>query len=94
MILLVLLAFLLDLILGDPYSWPHPVKAIGHFITFFQKRWNKPVFSETKRRRLGIYLWFLTIASTAFCAIVASADRNRPLCIPKLYNVSSEKFGF
>ncbi|MEB6086018.1 adenosylcobinamide-phosphate synthase CbiB [Enterococcus casseliflavus] len=70
MILLVILAFLLDLILGDPYSWPHPVKAIGHFITFFQKRWNKPVFSETKRRRLGIYLWFLTIASTAFNAIV------------------------
>ncbi|EHL2819566.1 cobalamin biosynthesis protein CobD, partial [Listeria monocytogenes] len=25
-------SFILDCLLGDPYSWPHPIKAIGNLI--------------------------------------------------------------
>ena len=30
--------FILDLILGDPYNWPHPVKFIGKLISFMEKK--------------------------------------------------------
>ena len=28
----IFIALLLDWLIGDPYSWPHPVKLIGNFI--------------------------------------------------------------
>ncbi len=34
--------FILDLILGDPYWLPHPVRSIGRSISFFEKRLRKP----------------------------------------------------
>lgn len=37
----ILLAVILDLIVGDPATWPHPVKTIGRFISFLDKRLNK-----------------------------------------------------
>ncbi|MBE5958621.1 MAG: cobalamin biosynthesis protein CobD [Lachnospiraceae bacterium] len=30
--------FILDLILGDPYNWPHPVKFIGNLISITEKK--------------------------------------------------------
>lgn len=30
--------FLLDLLLGDPYSFPHPVRLIGRYISFLEER--------------------------------------------------------
>ncbi|MDR2459694.1 MAG: adenosylcobinamide-phosphate synthase CbiB [Deltaproteobacteria bacterium] len=35
--LLTTLAFLLDSIIGDPQSWPHPVRWIGRLITLWEK---------------------------------------------------------
>lgn len=32
MIYWIIVAFILDLLIGDPYSWPHPIKLIGNFI--------------------------------------------------------------
>lgn len=34
--------FILDLILGDPYWLPHPVRRIGSCISFFEKRLRRP----------------------------------------------------
>lgn len=34
------LAYLLDLLIGDPPHWPHPVKWIGNGISFLEKRFN------------------------------------------------------
>lgn len=36
-VIMVALAFGLDLLLGDPHSWPHPIKAIGHLIAWLTK---------------------------------------------------------
>lgn len=40
-IIALLMAFLLDKLLGDPLWLPHPVVAFGHMIAFFEKRWNQ-----------------------------------------------------
>jgi adenosylcobinamide-phosphate synthase len=35
------LAFFIDLAVGDPPRWPHPVKWVGKMISFFDRRWNR-----------------------------------------------------
>ncbi|WP_075590734.1 adenosylcobinamide-phosphate synthase CbiB [Labilibacter marinus] len=35
------LGFVLDAIIGDPYSWPHPIKRFGCLIAYAENRWNK-----------------------------------------------------
>ncbi|WP_280737091.1 MULTISPECIES: adenosylcobinamide-phosphate synthase CbiB [unclassified Enterococcus] len=63
-LLWIAVAFLLDWLLGDPYSWPHPVKVIGNYISFFQKQWLTDKLSEKKKFYLGIILWFSTVILT------------------------------
>lgn len=40
-LLAMVLAFFIDLIVGDPPKWPHPVRGFGQMIAFFDRRWNK-----------------------------------------------------
>lgn len=40
-VLPLLLGYLLDLLLGDPRSWPHPVKLFGHMIGYGTRWLNK-----------------------------------------------------
>ena len=51
-----LLAAALDYIIGDPWSWPHPVRVMGwvisHFTEFAIKHWKSP----PERRWAGIVL--------------------------------------
>lgn len=42
----IILAFLLDCVLGDPYNFPHPVKFIGKYIKFFENKVFKKVHSD------------------------------------------------
>jgi adenosylcobinamide-phosphate synthase len=39
-LLSITVAYFIDMIVGDPPHWPHPVKWIGRTISFFEKRWN------------------------------------------------------
>ena len=41
---------LLDLIIGDPYSLPHPVKAMGSLISALEKRLNKADAADEDKR--------------------------------------------
>lgn len=34
------LGYALDLIIGDPHGAPHPIRLIGRFIAFLEKKWN------------------------------------------------------
>ncbi|MFF2448146.1 adenosylcobinamide-phosphate synthase CbiB [Neobacillus sp. NPDC058068] len=34
------IAYIIDILIGDPPHWPHPVRWIGTMIAFFEKRWN------------------------------------------------------
>lgn len=68
-VIMVALASVLDLLLGDPHSWPHPIKAIGHLIAWLTKRFNKPTYSVKQRQWLGVLTWFITVGGSG--AVVA-----------------------
>ena len=38
-IIATLAGFLLDLILGDPYWLPHPIRLIGNWISFLERKY-------------------------------------------------------
>lgn len=54
-------AFIIDLILGDPYWFPHPIKLIGFFITKVDKLLRKYAFDHRSERIAGVVLLLLTI---------------------------------
>lgn len=66
------LAFLVDLLIGDPYGFPHPVRYMGRYIRFFEKKYNKEGYNK---KALGfLLLWTLAILSfglTQFVLFVA-----------------------
>lgn len=64
-ILLIISAFVFDLILGDPYSWPHPIKLIGNYIYLFKKKLITPNMSHKTKYVMGGVLWLSTILLTS-----------------------------
>ena len=59
-ILKIWIAYLLDLILGDPYWFPHPVRFIGKYITFIESK----IYALENKRVWGGVLAFIVIFST------------------------------
>ncbi|MGM0166305.1 cobalamin biosynthesis protein CobD [Enterococcus sp. AZ135] len=60
MIYWIIVAFILDLLIGDPYNWPHPIKLIGNFITWFQQKFTQKK-SDQENYRWGVLLWLITV---------------------------------
>ncbi|MEG0254158.1 adenosylcobinamide-phosphate synthase CbiB [Vagococcus sp.] len=60
-VLLIAIAFVLDLILGDPYHWPHPIKVIGNYISFFKKNMLTDKLSTKQKYLMGGVLWISTV---------------------------------
>ena len=56
-LLAITIAVVLDLIIGDPPSWPHPVKWIGTFISKLDKRLNQGIHRKGK----GIMMLFIVL---------------------------------
>lgn len=59
-ILKIWIAYLLDLVLGDPHWFPHPVRFIGKYITFIENR----IYSLKNRKICGGLLAFTVILTT------------------------------
>ena len=59
-------AYVLDLIFGDPYSFPHPVKFIGNMIT----RLEKLFFATLINKLLSGLITFLIVVVTTYFATV------------------------
>ena len=59
-ILKIWIAYLLDLVLSDPYWFPHPVRFIGKYITFIENR----IYSLKNKRVYGGLLTFTVILTT------------------------------
>ncbi len=55
-----LLGFLLDCILGDPHSFPHPVKAMGRLIGWLDRKLNK----GDDRKMKGLLMVIIVLAVT------------------------------
>lgn len=60
-LMMVVAGFLLDLLLGDPHAWPHPVKVIGRLIYYLTNKFNQPVYSSHQKRLLGFMTWIITV---------------------------------
>lgn len=81
--------FLLDLLLGDPHSLPHPVRLIGRLVTELERRLRGERAGEEysgradrgeAERRQGLFLVclvLLTVGTVAF-ALLAAAYRVHP----------------
>ena len=70
-----LAGFLMDLLLGDPYWLPHPIRLIGNWISFLEKRLlgskteEKHTTPEQEQRR-GMLLVLAVLSSTVFVTAV------------------------
>lgn len=60
--LIILLAMLLDLIIGDPHWLPHPVVFIGKLISILEQRLRRSWLNE---HLAGIFLLLLVVSSSA-----------------------------
>ena len=57
----ILLGFILDTIIGDPYKLPHPIRWIGSFISILEKLCRKIAKSNTMLMILGAILVFIVV---------------------------------
>lgn len=62
-----LLGYLADLLLGDPPSWPHPVRLLGRMIQYWE--------SVCYRNRIaaGVFFWLAVMATTLSFALAVLA---------------------
>ena len=56
--------YALDLIIGDPYSFPHPVRYIGKLISIVEKQIRKITSSDKGLKIAGFFLWFIVVGAT------------------------------
>src|SRR5699024_12002864 len=54
----IVLAVCIDMLIGDPPNWPHPVKGFGKLISFFDKMWNY----GSNRKLKGVLMLIILIA--------------------------------
>ena len=70
------LGAILDLLIGDPHSMPHPVRAIGSLILFLEKillgaKQKAEDRDPEKEKRRGALLWLIVVAAaTAVTALI------------------------
>ncbi|MBC8591417.1 adenosylcobinamide-phosphate synthase CbiB [Wansuia hejianensis] len=58
----IIIASIIDLILGDPYSFPHPVKLMGRIISFEEKIVRKITNSKKGLKVLGLVIVSINIS--------------------------------
>lgn len=70
-----LLGFLLDLLLGDPYCFPHPIRLIGNLITGLEKRLIGKAEQRSEKRELkvGIVLVIMVLLTTVIVTALVLA---------------------
>lgn len=78
-ILIMILGYIMDLVFGDPYWFPHPVRFIGKLISKTEKFIRKHAKSEKSLKYLGILMWLVPVATTALVTalIVKIASFNK-----------------
>jgi adenosylcobinamide-phosphate synthase len=57
-------AWLLDFIIGDPQSWPHPVRWIGNLIAAVQRGVRRYCHSDVALRIGGAVMWLVVVGLT------------------------------
>ena len=73
--------FVLDLLIGDPHGWPHPVCLIGNLIAWLEKRVRAAAGENPRRLLAGGALLVLIVCFLSFTVpyvILAAAERVHP----------------
>ena len=78
-ILTMILGYIMDLVFGDPYWFPHPVRFIGKLISKTEKFIRKHAKSEESLKYWGILMWLVPVVTTALVTalIVKIASFNK-----------------
>ena len=78
-ILIMILGYIMDLVFGDPYWFPHPVRFIGKLISKTEKFIRKHAKSEESLKYWGILMWLVSVVTTALVTslIVKIASFNK-----------------
>ena len=80
----ILLGFILDTIIGDPYKLPHPIRWIGSFISILEKLCRKIARNNTMLMILGAILAIVVISvSGGITLLVLKLSSFNKVC---LYN--------
>lgn len=58
------IGYILDLIIGDPYSFPHPVRFIGSLIKLVEKQIRKLAKTDKALKLGGFILWIIAVGTT------------------------------
>ena len=61
---ILLAAASLDFLIGDPWSWPHPVQAIGQVINFYSQRVIQAKLRPSLMKLMGILLAVLIVGGS------------------------------
>jgi adenosylcobinamide-phosphate synthase len=75
------LGFVLDLLFGDPYWLPHPIRLIGRWIGFLEKHWNRAELTNQQKLYHGAGM-VITVLITTFlvsAAVLSGAYILHPL---------------
>lgn len=65
------LAYIIDRIVGDPPSWPHPVKWMGSLISLLDKHWNRGKARKWKGFAMVVLILFLVLLVTSCITFIA-----------------------
>ena len=60
----IIIGYILDLIIGDPQGFPHPIRLIGNIITKVEKNLRARYKNSNDERRAGIILWFIVVGTS------------------------------
>lgn len=60
-----IIGYVLDLIIGDPQGWFHPIRLIGNMISFVENKLRKKCRTSSDEKKAGAILW-LTVVFTSF----------------------------
>jgi adenosylcobinamide-phosphate synthase len=63
-------AYIIDMIIGDPPNWPHPVRWIGRMISFFEKRMNKGKYKKVKGVAMLLFVLLVVFSIVLLVVVV------------------------
>ena len=67
----VLIGVLLDLILGDPESWPHPVRFMGGLVKELEEAFRSRIADNSReKRRAGFFIWLIVASASVLVPAV------------------------
>ncbi|WP_070001202.1 adenosylcobinamide-phosphate synthase CbiB [Cellulosilyticum sp. I15G10I2] len=79
-LLIIILAYILDLVFGDPYAFPHPVRFIGKLTRLVEKQVRKHMKKGLSLKIGGGILWLVVVGTTYFMVYgIVKVSQGQPL---------------